>query len=135
MNQALVEQALDLLKQAVELTPKQVYGEGWIGQLAPRGYVYSCTDMGEEFRPPLDGEPFLLPDGKSVGMGPHNRPRFILKRVPRRLVFDILDENRPAEEGEWYQHVEESNVYQAGYVCDVCPSRYILSAPRVEEDL
>ena len=202
MNRELVEQALELLREAVEPTEtrEDVYGGRWWNMPPPVGYGYSrvTSNGGAEFRPPLDGEPYLLPGGKSVGAGPHRKPRFILRpdspspsvssvygktledltppkgwvftgefrpillgdpfmgkdgrryitlpiwergehrlilRRAKRLVFDIIGENREPKEGEWAANGYDGDITGIWKHDGIyCVPRLVLSAPRVEED-
>lgn len=120
-------------------TLESVYGDnlrsapaGWRFKMEERILAGHRSIIEPAFRIPHPDEHWMRPDGTvSECVGGMDEPRLILVKC-KRLVFDILDENRQARPGEWTQIRKGGRVLEDapnGYcLCD-----YILSAPRVEE--
>jgi hypothetical protein len=101
----------------------------------------------DKLKPPkghrFTGE-FILPIGSMLWADPvslgvstfedslPNDPRLILVKC-KRLVFDVVDENRKATWGEWFMGGMKQHICRADSTgtLDIVP--YILSEPRVEE--
>ena len=82
------------------------------------------------FRIPIGRDAWLRQDGTaSECLDGMSEPRLILEKC-KRLVFDILDENRPAKPGEWCG--DNTCALKVEHFA-VRGSPYNLSEPRVEE--
>ena len=116
------------LMEMAGVTVMEVYGKNLEQMDPPKGWRFT-----KEFVQPVEGQWCMHPDGFAYihhGMNPDG-PRLILVKC-KRLVFDIVDENRPPRSGElanWKHTVVESD----GGAYSPQNARYVLSEPRVEE--
>jgi hypothetical protein len=114
---------------SVTPTIQSVYGKPLSELKCPEGFRFTG-----ELRKALPGETFLEIDGllsqQTVSGDLTTGPRLILRKC-KRLVFDIVDENRVPKSGEWAHIPTETVAVVRGIWKE--KALYILSEPRVEE--
>lgn len=110
-------------------TIDSVYGHN-PGPACPPGFHWAGR-----FEPPKYGDWWLGKDGVAY-RGAVEEPRLILTKT-KRLVFDVIAENRKPDIGEWAEYPKGGDASPTSYgkvMWDwAMPARYILSEPRVEE--
>ena len=101
---------------------------------APAGWRFKLDRNVPVFRIPVHGEWFLDQDGEVAAccVTEWHEPRLILVKC-KRLVYDILDEDRKANGGERFFGAAWEHVDIAEQVGTPDKVKYILSEPRVEE--
>lgn len=128
--QATVEYPFRRLILRSTQTVESIYGKPLSEIKPPAGWAFTG-----EFRVPHVGEPVMLRDGHAhrVVKSPPYTPSLIL-RPAKRLVLDVVAEDRAPRKGEWFYDPGDEGIEMAIWdYKDEDPCRYVLSSPRIEE--
>lgn len=140
LNRTLVDIGRQYCPHPSFATVFVVYGKTFEDLVVPKGFALSIMEDGKpEFRLVSQGDWWLDPlTGEALYAGSPwacSQNSYLILRKLKRLVFDVIDENRVAHPGEWYKEPGEWVSINKAYVTSELRGKMylILSEPRIEE--